>query len=432
MKRLLLLALAWSAAAPCPARQQPGISPQEQAELEMALSATGGSPLEFLLAVEKHLEKYPDSPRRLELERAAVGAAIQAHEDSRIVTFGERVLERQPDDLQILDQVTRALLAGAGSRESFARALTYARRSEELVRQMQKNGARSGMRLVEWQNQTDRSLGRALGYEARACGNLGRLEEALALARRAFETYPNAESAREIARWCDQMGRPEEAARAMADAFTMADPKNTDADRARDRDRMGELYRQAKGSEAGLGDLVLAAYDRNLALVRARELRTRQSDPNALLTDPMEFTLGSLDGPKLRMAALKGKVIVLDIWATWCVPCRAQHPLYGQVKERFQSNPDVVFLSIDTDEDRQLVKPFLEREQWRDTVYFEDGLTRALAITSIPATIVIDRRGRVFTRMNGFVPERFVDMLTERIRDALEIKLVGLAARSGL
>jgi thiol-disulfide isomerase/thioredoxin len=391
---------------------------QEQADLEKALSEAGSSPLEYLRALEKHLEQYPNSARRPELERAAVRAAMEARDDSRIVQYGERVLARQPDDLQILEQVTRALLAG-GSKDASERALKYARRYEELVQQMQKDNARAGMKAAQWRNEIDRGIGRALCDEARASGNLGRLEDALALAQRAYETFPNADSARETARWYERLGKPEEAARHLADAFTIPDPSSTDAGRARDRGRMGELYRQAKGSENGLGDLVLQAYDRNVALIHTRELTMRQSDPNAQLTDPMEFTLTGLDGQKLSMASLKGKVVVFDFWATWCEPCRGQHPLYQQVKQRFKDNSDVVFLSIDTDEDREPVKRFLEEEKWSDKVYFEDGLTRALRITYIPTTIIIEKRGQVFSRMNGYAPGRFVDLLTGRIRDAL-------------
>jgi thiol-disulfide isomerase/thioredoxin len=133
----------------------------------------------------------------------------------------------------------------------------------------------------------------------------------------------------------------------------------------------------------------------------------------------MEFTLTGLDGQKLSMASLKGKVVVFDFWATWCEPCRGQHPLYEQVKQRFKDNPGVVFLSIDTDEDREPVRRFLEEEKWLDTVYFEDGLSRALRITTIPTTIVMERHGQVFSRMSGYVPERFVEVLTGRIGDAL-------------
>jgi thioredoxin-related protein len=97
-----------------------------------------------------------------------------------------------------------------------------------------------------------------------------------------------------------------------------------------------------------------------------------------------------------------------------------QHPLYEEVKQRFHDRGDVVFLSIATDDERELVAPFLKENHWGQQVYFEDGLARVLAITSIPTTIVLDRHGEVISRMNGFVPERFVDMLTDRIKDALK------------
>ncbi len=398
------------------AAQQKSSSPSpEQQDLDRALSEAGASPVEFLRAIESHLAKYPNSPRKPELERAAVRAAMDANDTRRIILYGERVLVRQPDDLQILEPVARSLVS-AGSRDAAMRGLKYAQRYRELVAAMRKNRPHD----AEWQNQVDRGIARALRYEARATGNLGQPLEALALARRAFEQFPSAEAAREIAWWQEKLGNFADAARAMADAFTIQDPQATPDSRAKDRIRMGELWVKAKGSEAGLGDLVLEAYDRNLGLVRAREMRMRTSDPNARLTDPMQFTLSGLDGSKLQMSSLDGKVVVFDFWATWCGPCRVQHPLYAQVKQRFQDNPDVVFLSIDTDEDRALVKPFLATAKWPDRVYFEDGLSRALEITSIPTTIVTDRKGAIFSRMNGFTPEHFVETLTARIRGALE------------
>ena len=133
----------------------------------------------------------------------------------------------------------------------------------------------------------------------------------------------------------------------------------------------------------------------------------------------MEFTLPGLDGAPLKLADLKGKVVVMDFWATWCGPCRTQHPLYEQVKQRFASRKDVVFLAISTDDDPGLVKPFLEANRWSKTVYFEGGLAGFLRVTSIPTTVIVNREGKVVSRMNGFLPERFVDMLTERIREAL-------------
>jgi thiol-disulfide isomerase/thioredoxin len=419
MKRLLacaLIAIALRGADP-----KPAISEQEQRDLSNALRQAGASPVENLRAIDKHLAKYPGSPRRPGLERAAVRAAIEAQDDQRLILYGERVLAREAGDASILERVTRALLL-TDTRETSERALQYARRYEEIARQQLADGPPSGAGKSEWRNGLDRSLGQALTYEARATGNLGRFPAAITLAQRAFDAYPNGESAREIARWLERSGEPEAASRHLADAFTIPDPRTTDADRARDRARMGELWRQAKGSDAGLGDLLLEAFDRNVALVHARELRLRDNDPNARLSNPMEFTLSGLDRDKLSMAGLKGKTLVLDFWATWCVPCRAEHPLYQQIKQRFQDNSDVVFLSISTDDDRQAVKLFLAEQKWQGPVWFEDGLSRALAIASIPTTIVIDRSGKVFSRMNGYEPEHFVEILSERIQDALAVQ----------
>ncbi len=127
----------------------------------------------------------------------------------------------------------------------------------------------------------------------------------------------------------------------------------------------------------------------------------------------------ALDGSAIEGS---GKVLVLDFWATWCGPCRVQHPLYEQVRQRFKDNPDVIFLDVDTDEDRSLVKPFLERQKWSQEVVYDDGLGGFFRLSSIPTTVVLNRRGEVQSRMPVFVPERFVDMLTERIGSALTEK----------
>jgi thiol-disulfide isomerase/thioredoxin len=265
----------------------------------------------------------------------------------------------------------------------------------------------------------DRALGRALLIQARATGNLGKSDEAVALATKAADAYPSAAASREIARWQERAGRHMEAVRRYAEAFAIPDPKNTDADRLADRAKMAQLYRKEKSSETGLGDLVLEAYDRMSAAVEKRAEVQKSRDPNAGATDPMDFTLTGLEGKPLNLKSLRGKVVVMDFWATWCGPCRVQHPLYDQVKQKFKDRGDVVFLAINTDEDPSLVPPFLERAGWSKTVYFEDGLSNLLRVSSIPTTIVIDKQGQIFTRMNGFVPEKFVDQLTVVIREAL-------------
>ncbi|HZS50600.1 MAG TPA: hypothetical protein VFA54_07060, partial [Bryobacterales bacterium] len=83
---------------------------QEQRILQEEVSQVANSPVDFIRAVERHLRKYPQSARRPELERAILRAAIDAHDDRRIILYGEKVLEHS-DDLMLLDRVARAFLS---------------------------------------------------------------------------------------------------------------------------------------------------------------------------------------------------------------------------------------------------------------------------------------------------------------------------------
>lgn len=391
-------------------------------DLRARLAEANTSEIEVLRVIESYLKAHPDTAFRPDLEHRAALAAAAIHDDPAVVRYGEASLALMPTDSQLLPLVTRSLLA-VGSREAAERALIYARRTEDAVRRMQKDGNPGNVNPIEWRNQTDLLWNRALVDQARAIGIMGRADEALAAARHAFEVYPDAWAAREIAFWYEKLGKRAEAIGALADAFAIPDAHASDSDRAKDRAHLGELYRQTKGSEDGLGALCLEAYDRTAGLVKSRRSLLELGEPNAGRTDVMEFTLSALEGESLRMSTLKGKVVVMDLWATWCVPCRAQHPLYEEVQGRFRDDAAVVFLSVDAEPDHQPVKPFVSAMNWRGPVYFEDGLARLYGVEGLPATLILDRSGKLFTHLNGVVDKGlFVDVLTERIREALKGK----------
>ena len=396
---------------------QDQLSEGEQKELGAALSEAGNSPVEFARILEQHLKKYPDSPKKDELERTLVKAAIEANDKQRILTWGEKSLEKNPDQPQVLERVARVLLDSDDKAQS-ERALKYARKYEESVRALMKDAPANPRQKAQFIEEYDRAIGRALTLQARATGNLGKADDAAALAIKSFDAYPSHESAREAGKWLARAGKGVEAARRYADAFVA--PDSTAELRAKDRALMSEHYRKEKNSEVGLGDLVLEAHDRAVTLGEKRLARLREFDPNTGVKDPIEYTLTGIKDDTLKLSSLKGKVIVMDFWATWCGPCRVQQPLYEEVKKRFEDKDDVIFLAINTDENTSVVKPFLESNKWNKTVYFEDGLSNLLRVSSIPTTIVFDKQGQVYSRLNGFVPERFVDQLTSRISEARE------------
>ena len=385
---------------------------EEAKILQEEVSKVGDSPVDFIRAAERHLRKYPQSARRANLEKAIFQAAADAHDNRRVIEYGEKVLQRESGDIATLDRLARAFLSSDDA-ESARRALQYTERFEKAAREK-----RILAMLAEDQDDADRTLARALALEARAWGNTGDLSKAIALAHKSYETYPTAEAAREAGRWEVRQGKTSEAIGHYADAFSIPDAKVTAEDRRLDREKLGELYRKEHASEAGLGDLMLQAYDRTAKAVAAREAIRKAGIPNVDVKDAFEYRLTGLRGDSIRLAQFQGKVLILDFWATWCQPCRVQHPLFEQLKAKYKNDPQVAFFSIDNDENHELVKPFLQEMKWSDDVYFEDGLARFYRISSIPTTIIFNRRGELASRMPGLVADHFVERLSEKIEEA--------------
>ena len=418
MKRLLTAALlACALASPITAQDIPA---NEQADLRAGLSEAGSSQVEFIRAIERHLQKYPQTIQRPELERALVKASIELRDGRRIVLYGERVLSRETTNAELLERVARQLLATDDSANA-RRALGYAQKLEASVRAQAELSPGTPGAAAQWE-QRQILLGKAFVYQSRATGNLGKPAEAIELARKSFAEAPSAESARELARWLDRAGKTAEAIPHLCEAFMLTNEQTESEGRAKDRARLAEWQKKAGISDSALGEHLLAAYDRVKKAIDDRKTRLRAIDPNVFVSEPMEFTISGLGGEKFELAKLRGKVVVIDFWATWCGPCRAQQPLYEAVKQRFASNPDVAFLNLSTDENRSLVKPFLDKNGWKKTVYFDDGLASLLRVSSIPTTVVFNTRGEVSARMNGYIMEKFTDMLTDRIQQALAEK----------
>ena len=168
-------------------------------------------------------------------------AAIDAKDDRRIVEYGERVLAREPDDAQILEKVIRAMLV-SNAKDTSERALKYAKHYEEMLSATRIHNPPGHLSQAQWHEEVDKGLSRALAYEARGQWS-GQTDDAMVLSRRGYEIYPSAESAREVGKWLAVAGKEAEAVNYYADAFSIADSRNTDADRAKDRTRLGDIYR---------------------------------------------------------------------------------------------------------------------------------------------------------------------------------------------
>ena len=104
----------------------------------------------------------------------------------------------------------------------------------------------------------------------------------------------------------------------------------------------------------------------------------------------------TLDGAALSPADWKGKVVVLNYWATWCVPCRSEIPEFNRIQaEMGAKGVEVVGISMDED-GAESVKPFLEKNPMKYTVGLGSG-----SMDALPVTVVIDRQGNTVQRFDG-------------------------------
>ena len=105
-------------------------------------------------------------------------------------------------------------------------------------------------------------------------------------------------------------------------------------------------------------------------------------------------------GNTLSLGDLKGKIIFLNFWATWCPPCLAEMPSINKFYEQYKNDEEVVFLMIDADSDFPKAQAYLNRKSYKFKVYtFASDIPKSIFAGSLPTTIVFDKKGRI--AMNG-------------------------------
>ncbi len=116
------------------------------------------------------------------------------------------------------------------------------------------------------------------------------------------------------------------------------------------------------------------------------------------------WELKDLNGRTVRSSDFKGKVVILDFWATWCPPCRAEIPGFVELQKQYGKD-DVVVIGISLDDTKaSVVRKFTDKLAVNYRVVLGDqDTTRAFGgIDAIPTTFIIDREGRIVSQHLGF------------------------------
>jgi len=128
-----------------------------------------------------------------------------------------------------------------------------------------------------------------------------------------------------------------------------------------------------------------------------------------------DFTLTDLDGNKVALSDLKGKIVILDFWAIWCGPCKASFPAMQMAQNKYKDDPNVKFLFIHTWERGTTTpvedaKAFIKSKGYNFEVLMdlkdprtkENKVVSSYKVDGIPSKFVIDKNGIIRFHLMGF------------------------------
>jgi thiol-disulfide isomerase/thioredoxin len=115
-----------------------------------------------------------------------------------------------------------------------------------------------------------------------------------------------------------------------------------------------------------------------------------------------EVVFKDKNGKTISLSSLKGKVVFINFWATWCPPCIQEMPSIDKLKQSFYGKEDIIFLMVDVDNNIEKSTAFMEKKKYDLPVYVPaSNIPSDYLGSAIPTTVILDKNGNMVTRIKG-------------------------------
>jgi len=150
-------------------------------------------------------------------------------------------------------------------------------------------------------------------------------------------------------------------------------------------------------------------------------LATSSALPVVAPTTPApDFTLRAMDGPNMRLQEQRGRVVMINFWATWCGPCRQEMPHLNRLYEKYAPS-GFVLMSINVDDDTRNAAEVAAKLGVKFPVLWDTDkkVSRLYDLATMPSTVLIDRDGKVRYVHRGYL-NGYEDTYEKQVREMLK------------